>query len=149
ENKAINSFSYDSKKAEELRKAGFGAVNTHIQDGIARGTGLLVALSDEASQAQRILSDRSGQYFSFNKSVEKAQSYPSSLMGSGTLCCRMTHDMDWYAKGDVKTKCRGLEALIKTRGLPRIFAAGDNGNVLMADKTGDLFEIQYAILGGG
>ena len=149
ENKAINSFSYDSKKAEELRKAGFGAVNTHIQDGIARGTGLLVALSDEASQAQRILSDRSAQFFSFEKSVEKAQSYPSSLMGSMALLRQMYHDMDWYGKGQVKTKDRSLEALIQNRDLPQIFAAGDNGNVRRADNIGDLFGIQYAILGGG
>ncbi len=149
ENSAINSFSYDSKKADELRKAGFGTVNAHIQDGIARGTGLLVALNDEGSEAQRILSDKSAQYFSFNKSIAKRQSYPSSLMGAMALLRQMYYDMDWYSKGNVDTKDRSLEALIANKGLTQIFAAGDNGNVVRADKVGDIFGIQYAILGGG
>lgn len=149
ENNAINSFSYDSKKAEELRKAGFGAVNAHIQDGIARGTGILVALNDEGSEAQRILSDKSAQYFSFEKSIAKSQSYPSSLMGAMALMRQLYYDMDWYSKGNVETKDRSLEALIANKGLTQIFAAGDNGNVLRADKIGDLFGIQYAILAGG
>ncbi len=149
ENSAINSFSYDSKKADELRKAGFGTVNAHIQDGIARGTGLLVALNDEGSEAQRILSDKSAQYFSFSKSIAKRQSYPGSLMGAMALLRQMYYDMDWYSKGNVDTKDRSLEALIANKGLTQIFAAGDNGNVVRADKVGDIFGIQYAILGGG
>ncbi|MEE1962834.1 amidohydrolase family protein [Allomuricauda taeanensis] len=149
ENNAVNSFSYDSKKAEELRKAGFGAVNTHIQDGIARGTGLLVALNDAGTEAQRILSDKSAQYFSFEKSVAKRQSYPGSLMGAMALIRQLYYDLDWYSKGNVDTKDRSLEALATNKGLTQIFAAGDNGNVLRADKIGDLFGIQYTILGGG
>ena len=149
ENNAVSSFSYDSKKAEELRKVGFGAVNAHIQDGIARGTGLLVALNDEGSEAQRILSDKSGQYFSFEKSVAKRQSYPGSLMGAMALMRQLYYDLDWYSKGNVDTKDRSLEALAANKGLTQIFAAGDNGNVLRADKIGDLFGIQYTILGGG
>ena len=46
ENNAIDKFEYASKKAEELRKEGFGVVNTHIMDGIARGTGVLVTLNE-------------------------------------------------------------------------------------------------------
>jgi imidazolonepropionase-like amidohydrolase len=149
ENNAVNSFSYDSKKAEELRKAGFGAVNTHIQDGIARGTGLLVALNDAGTEAQRILSDKSAQYFSFEKSVAKRQSYPGSLMGAMALIRQLYYDLDWYSKGNVDTKDRSLEALAANKGLTQIFAAGNNGNVLRADKIGDLFGIQYTILGGG
>ena len=149
ENNAINSFSYDSKKADELRKAGFGTVNSHIQDGIARGTGLLVALNDEGSEAQRILSDKSAQYFSFRKSIAKRQSYPGSLMGAMALLRQMYYDMDWYSKGNVDTQDRSLEALIANKGLVQIFDAGDNGNVLRADKVGDIFGIQYAILAGG
>ena len=149
ENNAINSFSYDSKKADELRKAGFGTVNSHIQDGIARGTGLLVALNDQGTEAQRILSDKSAQYFSFSKSVAKRQSYPGSLMGAMALLRQMYYDMDWYSKGNVDTKDRSLEALIANKGMTQIFAAGDNGNVLRADKIGDIFGIQYAILAGG
>ncbi|WP_375324959.1 amidohydrolase family protein [Flagellimonas sp. GZD32] len=149
EKNAISSFKYDAKKASDLRKAGFGTVNAHIEDGIARGTGVLVALNDEASEAQRILSDKSAQYFSFSKSVTSPQSYPGSLMGAMALMRQVYHDMDWYSKGNIDTKDRSLEAMIANKGLTQIYAAGDNGNVLRADKIGDQFGVQYTILGGG
>ncbi|MBO0341597.1 MAG: amidohydrolase family protein [Bacteroidota bacterium] len=149
ENNAISSFTYNEKEAKELRNAGFGTINTHIEDGIARGTGLLVALNDDASEAQRILSDKSAQYFSFEKSRASRQSYPGSLMGAMALMRQVYYDMDWYSKGNVDTKDRSLEALIDNKGLTQIYAAGDNGNVLRADKIGDLFGIQYTILAGG
>ncbi len=149
ENNAISKFKYDDKKAGELRKAGFGVVNSHIQDGIARGTGVLIALNAEGDDADRILDDRSAQYFSFNKSIARRQSYPTSLMGSIALLRQMYNDADWYSKGNVSTKDRSLEALIANKGKSQIFAAKDKGNALRADKIGDAFGIQYAILGGG
>lgn len=48
EKNAMDAFSFDSKKAKELIDAGFGVVNTHISDGILRGTGVLVALNTQA-----------------------------------------------------------------------------------------------------
>ncbi|MET1259942.1 amidohydrolase family protein [Flagellimonas sp. DF-77] len=149
ENHAIAKFKYNDKEAEKLRKAGFGVVNSHFQDGIARGTGVLVSLNGNAGDAERIIDDTSSQYFSFSKSIEKRQSYPTSLMGATALMRQLYHDLDWYEKGKVDSKDRSLEALIANKGLPQIFAAGANGNVLRADKIGDQFGIQYAILGGG
>ncbi len=149
ENRAIEKFKYDDKKAKELRKAGFGVVNSHIQDGIARGTGVLVALNESGGDADRILEDDSGQYFSFSRSIAKRQSYPTSLMGATALMRQLYHDMNWYAKGNVSTKDRSLEAMIGNKNLPQIFAAGSNGNVLRADKIGDQFGVPYTILGGG
>lgn len=149
ENDAISKFTYDAKKAEELRKAGFGVVNSHIQDGIARGTGALITLNSEGTNSDRILDDRSAQYFSFERSVSKDQSYPTSLMGAMALLRQMYHDADWYSNGNAKTTDRSLEALIRNRGLVQVFAAQDNGQVLRADKIGDAFGIQYVILASG
>ncbi|MCJ7467756.1 MAG: amidohydrolase family protein [Maribacter sp.] len=149
ENDAAALFKYDDKVAKTLRDLGFGVVNSHIEDGIARGTGVLVALNGAGTDADRILSDESAQYFSFDKSVAKNQSYPSSLMGAMALLRQMYYDADWYGKGNVRTTDRSLEALNNHKGLVQIFAAGDNGNVLRADAIGDKFGIQYAILGGG
>lgn len=44
---AASSFVYDESTAKNLREAGFGVVNTHRHDGIARGTGVLVALNEK------------------------------------------------------------------------------------------------------
>ncbi|MFS4469357.1 amidohydrolase family protein [Maribacter sp. 2210JD10-5] len=149
ENSAIAHFKYDDKSAKELRKAGFGVVNSHIHDGIARGTGVLIALNAEGTDANRILEDKSGQYFSLTKSVTKKQSYPTSLMGALALLRQMYSDAEWYAKGNSDTKDRSLEALNENKGLVQFFEAKDKGHVLRADKIGDANGIQYVILGGG
>lgn len=149
ETEGIAHFKFDDKKAEALRKSGFGVVNTHLQDGIARGTGVMVALNSMATDGERILEDQSAQYFSFSKSVVKKQSYPTSLMGATALLRQLYHDVDWYAKGNVTTKDRAIEALLANQKLPQLFAAGGNGNVLRAAKIGKQFGIPYTIMGGG
>ena len=149
ENNAVSAYTFDEKEAGNLRELGFGVVNSHIQDGIARGTGVLIALNGKGNDAERLLEDTSGQYFSFDKSIAKQQSYPTSLMGSMALLRQMYHDADWYAKGNVSTTDRSLEALIENRGLVQFFAAGDKGHVLRADGIGDAFGIQYVIMAGG
>lgn len=149
ENNAISIFKYDDKKAKELRDAGFGVVNSHIQDGIARGTGVLVALNGTGNDGDRILDDKSAQYFSFTKSVAKRQSYPTSLMGATALLRQFYSDANWYAKGNSNTKDRSIEALIANKGLVQIFEAKDKDNILRADKIGDANNIQYAIVAGG
>lgn len=149
ENNAVDKFEYDEKSAKELRKAGFGVVNAHIQDGIVRGTGVLVALNDKGTEGDRVLDDESAQYFSFSKSVASRQSYPTSLMGTTALLRQLYHDTKWYQGGNVNTKDRSIEALISNKTQPQIFAAGNNGNVMRADKIGDQFGVQYTILAGG
>ncbi|MBJ7879317.1 amidohydrolase family protein [Gelidibacter salicanalis] len=149
ENNAIDQFQYDSKKAEDLIKAGFGVVNTHIQDGIVRGTGTLVALNSDGDNSMRIIDAKSAQYLSFSKSVKSNQSYPSSIMGSMALLRQLYNDADWYAKGNSETKDLSIEALNNNKSMVQIFEAGSRANDLRADKVGDLFNIQYIILGGG
>lgn len=149
ENDALSRFKYDNKKAKDLREAGFGVVNTHIQDGIARGVGALISLNDMGNDSDRVLADRSAQYFSLTKSVAKRQAYPTSLMGTLALLRQMYFDADWYAQGNVNTKDLSLEALNANKGLVQIFEAKDKDNILRADKIGDIFNINYAILAGG
>ncbi len=149
QNNGLDKFEYDKKKAEELRKAGFGVVNSHIMDGIARGTGVLIALNDKGTNADRIISERSGQFFSFKKSVASRQSYPTSLMGSIALLKQMHYDADWYSKGNSTSKDLSLEALLANRDLTSFIEAGNKGNDIRADKIGDQFNLNYIIVGGG
>ncbi|WP_291960064.1 amidohydrolase family protein [Maribacter sp.] len=149
ENKAIEKFAYDDKEAKVLREAGFGVVNSHIQDGIARGTGVLIALNAKGTNANRILDDRSAQYFSLTRSIAKGQSYPGSLMGVLALLRQMYSDADWYAKGNATTTDLSLEALNENKSLVQIFEAKDKSHDLRVDKIGDANGIQYTILGGG
>ena len=149
ETNAFDKFKFDTKKATELRKAGFGVVNTHLQDGIIRGTGVLVALNSNEANANRLLDNVSAQYLSFNKSKLSKQGYPTSLMGAMALLRQVYYDADWYAKGNVSTKDISLQALNGNKNLPQIFYANGKSNALRADKIGDLFNIQYTIVGKG
>lgn len=149
ETNPVSLFKFDTKKAEELLKAGFGVVNTHLQDGIVRGNGLLVSLSPDLSNAYRILDAKSAQYLSFEKSAQSKQAYPNSLMGTMALLRQVYLDAEWYSKGLAKNKDLSLEALNNNKNLVQIFDAGGKQNDLRADKIGDEFGIQYTIVGGG
>jgi imidazolonepropionase-like amidohydrolase len=149
ENNALDNFKFDEKQASELRKVGFGVVNTHIEDGIVRGTGILVALNSEGNNSTRLLSEKSAQYLSFSKSAKSNQVYPSSLMGSMALLRQIYLDANWYNTGNVNGKDLSLEALNRNKGLKQLFYAGDKLNILRADRIGDEFNIQYTIVGEG
>src|SRR5690606_487498 len=45
--KAAELFTINAKAADELRKIGFGAVVSHVKDGIVRGNSVLVTLGEE------------------------------------------------------------------------------------------------------
>ncbi|NQY06600.1 MAG: amidohydrolase, partial [Flavobacteriaceae bacterium] len=149
ETNATEKFEYDQKSATALLKAGFGVINTHHQDAIARGTGTLVALNQSGNTSNRILDDKSGQYFSFRKSALSRQSYPSSIMGGMALMRQMYSDADWYSKGNIESKDLSLEALNNNKGEVQIIEAGSWLNDIRADKVGDEFGVQYTIVGGG
>lgn len=145
----IKDFSFDSKKAKDLINAGFGVVNTHMQDGIIRGNGLLIALNPNSSDAYRILDTKSAQYLSFSKSATSRQAYPGSRMGAMALLRQVYNDASWYANGNMKNKDLALEALNSNKNLVQIFETGNLLDALRADKVGDEFGIQYTIVGSG
>jgi imidazolonepropionase-like amidohydrolase len=145
----IKDFSFDAKKAKELLDAGFGVVNTHLQDGIVRGNGLLIALNPNSSNAYRVLDTKSAQYLSFSKSAFSKQAYPGSRMGAMALLRQTYNDASWYAQGNMKNKDLALEALNNNKNLVQIFETGNLLDALRADKVGDEFGIQYTIVGSG
>lgn len=149
ETSALENFKFSTSEAEKLQKLGFGVVNTHMPDGIIRGTGMLVALNPEGTEGDRILNQRSGQYLSFDKSAKSKQVYPSSIMGAMALLRQTYLDADWYAKGNSDTKDLALEALNRNKNLVQIFATDNLLDELRADKIGDEFNIQYVIAGTG
>jgi imidazolonepropionase-like amidohydrolase len=144
ENEASVLFKADAKKADELRKLGFGAVLTHPHDGIARGTGTLVTLADDLENTL-VLKPTATAHYSFSKGTS-GQQYPNSMMGSVALLRQAMYDADWYKKSGSKEQAnRSLDALSRTSSLPAIFDANDKMGVLRADKIGDEFGIQYII----
>lgn len=144
---ASDEFSVDSKTAEEMRKAGFGAALTFRADGIARGNSAFVTLGNNANED--MLSENAAAHYSLSKGTSQ-QNYPSSMMGYVSLLRQTYLDADWYSQFNPRTfKDQSLEAWIQSQQLPQMFDAGNWLNVLRADKIGDEFGVQYVIKSGG
>jgi imidazolonepropionase-like amidohydrolase len=149
ENQAFGVFNSDPKKAEELRKLGFGTVLTHLPDGIVRGTSMLVTLANERDNST-VLNSKAAAHYSFDKG-SSTQDYPTSLMGSIFLLRQAHYDAQWYKNNGSRPSEYNisLEAMNNLAGLPHVIEANGKLNVLRADKVGDEFGIQYIIKGGG
>ena len=146
---AAELFKPDEKKGEELRKLGFGATVSLVDDGIAKGTSACVLLGDGPAQ-QNLLHGNVAANYSFKKGTSN-QNYPSSLMGSIALLRQTYMDAEWHA-GNVdplKEKNLGLEAWNEIQDLPQVFSVTDPLSTFRADKVGDEFGVQYIIKGTG
>jgi len=143
---AIDNFQNDNKKAENFRNFGFGIVLTHQKNGIARGTGSLVLLSDK-KEHQNILIQNASAHYSFSKG-NSSQKYPTSLMGSIALLRQTFLDAEWYAQG-VNDFNYSYEAFNSQQDLPQIFTINDAFDISRIYKIADEFEVDYIIIGNG
>ena len=148
ETDASKIFSVNKNDANDLRKAGFGTVLTHQQDGIARGTGALVTLGERRENFE-LIKDKAAAFYSFNKGVS-TQDYPTSLMGSIALLRQTYLDGLWYKnRPSAEGTNLSLEAWNNNQSLPQIFDASDKWNDLRATKIAREYAVQYIIKGGG
>ncbi|HZX59552.1 MAG TPA: amidohydrolase family protein, partial [Mucilaginibacter sp.] len=133
-------FHVDGTKAEELKKNGFGAVQSLIHDGIARGTSVVVSLADERDN-EVIINDQAAAHYSFSKGTA-ATNYPSSLMGDIALLRQTYYDAEWYKNQKTEYNI-SLADFNSQQSLPQIFETSDPLNVLRADKIAKEFGKQY------
>jgi len=140
EMKAKLVFHSDATKAEEFKKNGFGAVQSLIHDGIARGTSVVVSLGDERDN-QVMLNDEAAAHYSFVKGTA-ATNYPNSLMGVIALLRQTYYDAQWY-KTQKEEYNISLEEFNRTQAVPQIFEANDELSVLRANKIAREFGKQY------
>ena len=143
---AVDEFTYNEKQSNEYLKSGFGVVLTHQQDGIARGTGCLVSLSNEKEQ-KSILSQKSASFFSFKKGVSR-QRYPNSLMGSVALLKQLFLDAYWH-KNTNQTTNLSYNAFNNQLSLPHIFQTDLLTDYNRIYKISDEFEVEFIIKGNG
>lgn len=144
---AYKVFAVDDSKARPLREIGFGAVLSHVKDGIARGTGVVVSLANEKENLV-VIKEKASAHYSFNKGTS-AQSYPGSMMGMIALLRQTYLDAQWYkSKPAAEGFNLSLQAWNDSQGLPQIFEANDKWNDLRADRIGDEFGVQYILKAG-
>jgi imidazolonepropionase-like amidohydrolase len=133
-------FHADDSKAEDFKKNGFGAVQSLIHDGIARGTSAVASLGDERDNFVMLSSEAAANY-SFSKGTA-ATNYPSSLMGVIALLRQTYYDAQWY-KGQREEYNISLDEFNRIQSLPQIFEVTDPMSVLRANKIGREFGKQY------
>ncbi len=143
---ASTNFENDSEKAAPYLKNGFGAVLTHTQDGIFRGSACFVLLSKKSNQENLII-DQAASIYSFNKGVSK-QKYPSSLMGSIALIRQSLLDAEWYSTQNNQTNLSYI-AYDKQKDLPQIFSINNVLDYQRVFQISDEFEIDFIIKGNG
>jgi imidazolonepropionase-like amidohydrolase len=147
ETRANTDYTIHDKSIDELQKMGFGFAVSHFQDGIARGTGTLVALGKESIYKNMLVPDVAA-YFSFEAGVSK-QTYPSSQMGSIALLRQTLYDLDWYKKDKKAPLDLSLEAMKTQMTLPLFFETKDKWEILRADKIAKEFNLTMIYLGSG
>lgn len=146
--RAADTFTNQSKNYEEYLAQGFGAALSFNQDGIVRGSAVLVTLG-QGKPSEKIVKEDAAFLLSFDKGSSK-QSYPTSLTGSIALLRQTYLDADWYEKGgNLEQKNLNLEAFNKYKKLPTIIETSEKWDVLRADKIGDEAGFQFTFLGSG
>ena len=149
EQEAKNHFNFDEAEAKKLRELGYGVVNTHLQDGVVRGSGMLVALQELDNKNKTIIAPKTAQYYGFSRSKQSKQSYPSSIMGIMALMRQFNYDAQWYADGNISETDLAIEAHLENLSLPQIIHAGNYLNVLRSADVAELFEFDFIPIGGG
>jgi imidazolonepropionase-like amidohydrolase len=145
---AVKVFTANEAQAKLLRDQGFGTVLTHQKDGIARGTGMVVTLSDEKENLA-ILKEKASSHYSFSKGTS-TQSYPGSLMGSIALLRQTYLDAQWYQSKPAKEGLNlSLQSWNENQSLPQVFEANDKWNAVRCDRIAKEFGVRYIIKGGG
>ena len=143
---ASRNFTKNEKTAKKYLFNGFGTVLTHNKDGILRGTGTLVSLSQKSDNENMLLTDGAS-FYSFNKGVSR-QKNPSSLMGSIALIRQSLLDAEWYSQQS-NQKNLSYEAILEQEKLPKIFSITNELDYNRVLKIADEFEIDFIIKGNG
>lgn len=143
------SLMYSKNKAaiKEINQKGFGFFASHSNEGIVRGTGLLVSANGD-NLSSDILSPQIASFYSLNKGDSK-QSYPSSQMGSIALLRQSFYDFQYYTKSDLNFTDLSMEAWKSQMHLPRFFQTADKLEILRASKIANEFNSSFIYLGSG
>lgn len=143
--KAEDYFASDNRQAELFRKAGFGVTNSLIQDGICRGTSVVVSTGNHPSH-EAIIKKNVHSAWSFNKG-SSSQDYPGSAMGAVALIRQSILDAQWYTKQTKQTNL-SLEALSNQLKLPVLMEVENKFALLRADRIAKEFGLNNWIYKG-
>ena len=136
------------KAKKSLVSQGFGAVNTHQNDGINRGTSVLMTLGN-GTLKDNVIKTKVANHYSFSKGASK-QTYPSSQMGSIALLRQFFYDLDWYSNlKATHSDNQSFESANQNMNLAHIFGVSNKLEVLRVSKISNEFDLPFIVKGGG
>lgn len=145
---------YDLVKSSELKdrkdlvEQGFGVISTHREDGVIRGTSVLLSLADHPT-VDNVIRGKVANHYSFSRGSSKMY-YPGSQMGAIALIRQFYYDAIWYASLSDPTKDNAsLKAGMENKKLPHFFGVSDKLEVLRAAKIANEFKFDFLVKGGG
>ncbi len=144
---ALNRFSPNSELAAKYRKKGFGYTLSHLQDGVARGSSVLVHTGDEKAN-KAVVKSEVGMHYSLRKGSSH-QDYPSSMMGCIALLRQSFYDAKWYETNSPESVNYSLEAYNQKAALPKFFAVDNAYDVNRIERLGSEFDESFIIVGDG
>ncbi|MBK9270970.1 MAG: amidohydrolase family protein [Saprospiraceae bacterium] len=148
EQSAFILFQTKAAEGKVLRENGFAMVNTHMPDGISRGSSSVV-FTGEGPEHEMVFKEQSAHHLSFQKG-SSAQDYPGSLMGSIALLRQTYLDGMYYEKTiRPEEKNLSLQQWNQLQTLLQIFAVEDKLDILRADKIAREFGKNYLIRSNG
>ncbi|MEN3041510.1 MAG: amidohydrolase family protein [Bacteroidia bacterium] len=92
---ADTAFVYDAETAKKLREMGYAVAHVAPREGVLRGTGTTLLLSEEIPIERRFLRSSSILHAGFEKG-SSTQMYPVSKMGCIALVRQILYDWLWY-----------------------------------------------------
>ncbi len=92
---AETAFVYDTEQAKRLREMGFAVAHIAPKEGILRGTGVSILLSEQLPMDKRLLPGKPILHAGFEKG-NSSQMYPTAKMGSIALVRQVLYDWLWY-----------------------------------------------------
>ncbi|MBK9194818.1 MAG: amidohydrolase family protein [Flavobacteriales bacterium] len=141
-------YAHDKEANVQLRDLGVGTMLVHRMDGIARGSGAVIALAERSRQLD-VLKPFASAHFSFRKGTSP-DAYPSSLTGSIALLRQTLYDVEWYAGASgVDLRDSELDAINTQRSGPLFFEASERNDILRAAEIGREFNMNFIVKGKG
>ena len=138
-------YSGDAKSNKELVEKGFGFALTHQKNGISRGQGAFVSLTDGKESLLTI--EDLNSFYSFQKGASR-QSYPSSQMGAIALLRQSFYDADWY-KANSENKNVSFDNLLQQLNGNKFFETSDKFEIIRANKIAEEFNLKFTYFGSG
>lgn len=161
ERRTVVGYRSDAEAEKAWRDQGFAARLFAPEDGIIRGQGALISLSEQPIEERVLKADATQHALLTLAGRGEEGAYPGSPMGAVALARQAMYDAQWYAQATRVAETdssvtrpefnRSLQALLPVidRAVPLVVEAPNEAFVLRADRFAREFNVGLVVVGSG